>query len=322
VRTAFTELMGCEVPIQSAPMGGIVTPELVAAVTTAGAMACVGLAGVPARGVRQIVAAAASAARGPWGANFMIPVLDKDCVEIAAATVPYVDFYHGDPDAALVEMVHAGGAKAGWQVGSLAHALAAVDAGVDLLVVRGIEGGGRMWGHQSLWPLLVEILDAVNLPVLAAGGIADGRGLAAAVAAGAAGVRMGTRFVATDECGAHPLYKQAVTEAAADESVLTNLFSVMWPPGPSPARILQRSIDAASGLPDGLIGEMRMGPDVMPIQRFAVPPPTASATGHVEAMPFYAGESAGLISRIEPAGEVVGRIAADAEARLRRAAAL
>ena len=113
------------------------------------------------------------------------------------------------------------GVPVAWQVGAVDDAHQAVDAGVDLLVVRGIEGGGRLHGGRSLWPLLFDVLDAVgaDVPVLAAGGIATGRGLAAALAAGASGVRMGTAFVATEESGAHPEYKAALVAATGGGTV-------------------------------------------------------------------------------------------------------
>ena len=113
----------------------------------------------------------------PVGANMLIPFLDKDVIVAIAPRVKVFDFYHGDPDRLLVEIVHDGGALAAWQVGSLAAAVAAVDAGCDLLAVRGVEGGGRMHGDQPLLPLLNEVLDNVDVPVLAAGGLATGRDL-------------------------------------------------------------------------------------------------------------------------------------------------
>jgi NAD(P)H-dependent flavin oxidoreductase YrpB (nitropropane dioxygenase family) len=229
-----------------------------------------------------------------------------------------VDFYHGDPDAALVERVHGHGALAGWQVGSVADARAAADAGCDVLVVRGTEGGGRMYGKRSLWPLLVEVLDAVDVPVVATGGIAEGRGVAAALAAGAAGVRMGTRFVATPESGAHPAYKDAIVAAGASDTVLTDAYRVMWPSGQADARVLRSALERARTLPeDAPVGKMTMGPMTVDIPRLGIAPPTATAEGDVTAMAMYAGESVASIDALEPAAELVRRIASDAEFHLR-----
>jgi nitronate monooxygenase len=318
LHTRFTELVGCEVPIQLAPMGTICTPELVAAVTHAGGMGMTSMPMAPPEAIAEVLDHVAAAAKGPFGFNALIPFLDPELVDAAAPRCRVVDFYHGDPDAALVDRVHKHDALAGWQVGSVADARAAADAGCDVLVVRGTEGGGRMHGTRSLWPLLVEVLGVVDVPVVAAGGIAEGRGVAAALAAGAAGVRMGTRFVATPESGAHPAYKDAIAAAGAVDTVLTDAFRVMWPSEQASSRVLRSALERARTLPeDAPVGKMTMGPMTVDIPRFGIPPPTATAEGEVGAMALYAGESVASIDAIEPAGELVRRIAADAEFHLR-----
>ncbi|HEY3140969.1 MAG TPA: nitronate monooxygenase [Acidimicrobiales bacterium] len=225
-------------------------------------------------------------------------------------------------DASLVKRVHDAGALAGWQVGAVDDARAAADAGCDLLVIRGTEGGGRMYGTRSLWPLLAEVLDAVSVPVLASGGIADGRGLAAALAAGAAGVRMGTRFVASLESGAHPAYKEAVVAADAAGTVLTDAFRTGWPDKWSASRVLRVALDHSETLADDgrPVGQAHVGPLTIDVPRFGVIPPTATTDGDIGAMAMYAGESTALIHAIEPAAEIVTRIADQAETLLRAAA--
>ena len=130
-----------------------------------------------------------------------------------------------------------------------------------------------MHGDQPLLPLLNQVLDRVDVPVVAAGGLATGRDLAAMLAAGAAGVRMGTRFVATEESGAHPHYKQAIVDATAEETALVTDFSVLWPNGPEPHRVLTRALEAARRSPD-VVGEAPAGGGRFPVPRFAVLPPT------------------------------------------------
>ena len=322
LRTRFTELVGCEVPIQLAPMGGIVTPELLGAVTSAGAMGMTGMPMAPAPAVAEALDALAAVAEGPFGFNVIMPFLDVAVVEVAATRCRYVDFYHGPVDASLVERVHDADALAGWQVGAVDDARAATDAGCDLLVVRGTEGGGRMYGTRSLWPLLAEVLDAVDVPVLASGGIADGRGLAAALAAGAAGVRMGTRFVATPESGAHPAYKEGVVLADAAGTVLTDAFRNGWPDERSASRVLRSALEHGETLDDDgrPVGQAHVGPMTIDVPRFGVIPPTATTDGDIGAMAMYAGESTALIDAIEPAAEIVTRTAHQAEALLRKAA--
>jgi nitronate monooxygenase len=318
MHTRFTELVACEVPIQLAPMGTICTPELVAEVTKVGGMGMTGMPMAPPGAIAEMLDRIGAAAHGPFGFNVLMPFLDIEVVDAAAQRCRLVDFYHGDPDPQLINRVHEHGALAGWQVGSVADARAAAGAGCDLLIVRGTEGGGRMYGTRSLWPLLVEILDVVDVPVVATGGIAEGRGVAAALAAGAAGVRMGTRFIATPESGAHPAYKDAIVAAGGDDTVLTDAYRAMWPSEQADARVLRSAIERARALPeDAPVGRMTMGPMTVEIPRFGIPPPTVTAEGDVTAMALYAGESVASIDAIEPAGEVVRRIAADAEYHLR-----
>src|SRR5262245_4051675 len=317
--TAFTRLVGCRLPIQVAPMGAISTPAMVAAAVDAGAHALVGTAGMSPAAVLAIIDDVERRTRGPIGANMLMPFADAALVEAVAPRVGVFDFYHGDPDEDLVALVHDAGALAAWQIGSVDEALAAMDAGCDLLAVRGIEGGGRMHGRQPLLPLLGHVLARAGaVPVLAAGGLATGRDLAAVLAAGAAGARMGTRFVATDESGAHPLYKQALVDAAATDTELVTDFSVMWPEAPAPHRVLRSARDAVRALEGDVVGEVLVFGQRVPLPKFAVVPPAADATGHIEAFALYGGVSVGAVDRIERAGALVTRLATGAERLVRR----
>ena len=317
--TAFTELLGCRVPLQQAPMGGVTTPDLVAAVADAGAVGMVPAQMLPAEALAALLDDLARRTGGVVGVTFLLPFgADPACVEAAAAGARLVDFYYGDPDPALVARVHDGGALASWQAGSAAEARAAADAGCDLVAVQGVEGGGRIRGRVALLPLLAEVLDTVQVPVVAAGGIATGRGMAACLAAGAAGVRVGTRLLATREAGAHPAYVAALLEASAEDAVLTDAFSVMWPNGPEPHRTLRSALEAAEAFQGEVVGETRMGAATLPVPRFGVPCPNRDTTGEVAAMVHYAGQSAGAVHDVRPAAEVVGELVDDAEHLLRR----
>jgi NAD(P)H-dependent flavin oxidoreductase YrpB (nitropropane dioxygenase family) len=318
MRGRFTKLVGCELPLQLAPMGGICTPELVAAVTSAGAMGMTALPLAPAPVVRDALATFRGQATGPFGYNVLLPFLDRDVVDVAAQACTVVDFYHGAVDGPLVEQVHAGGALAGWQVGSTEEARAAAGAGCDLVVVRGCEGGGRFHGGRSLWPLLDEVLEAVDVPVVAAGGITTARGIAAALAAGADAVRLGTRFVATEESGAHPEYKAALVAARSTDSVLTDEFATLWPDDVKTSRVLRQSLDAARVAPE-IVATMQLGAQEVKLPRFAVAPPTTAAQGDIAAMPHYAGEGVGAITSIEPAADLVRNLMVDTVRLVRRA---
>jgi NAD(P)H-dependent flavin oxidoreductase YrpB (nitropropane dioxygenase family) len=272
---------------------------------------------VPADDVRVALDALIKQTTGPVGMNFLMPFLDPAAVEVAASRVRVVEFFYGEPDATLVRRVHDGGALAAWQVGSLVEALAGAEAGCDFIVAQGTAAGGHVRGEVSLLPLLDAVLDAIDIPVLAAGGIGTARGMAAALAAGASGVRVGTRFVATHESNAHPAYVDALLRASATDTVLTSAFSVMWPDAPH--RVLRSCVEAAEAVKDDVVGEMAIGGMQMPVPRFSVPSPSRHTTGNIEAMALYAGESVGAVTGIVSAGEVVRELAEGAERLLRAA---
>ena len=317
LRTAFTELVGCQVPIQQAPMGGgVVTPQLAVAVSKAGGLGMLQRAGVTplADRIEWLQRAGAT----PFGVNF-VPALgqgDQAEVELAASLARLVEFFWAEPDPRLVELVHAGGALAGWQVGSLEEARRAVGAGCDLLVVQGTEAGGHVRGTMALLPLLVSVREVVTVPVLAAGGIANARGMAAALAAGAAGVRVGTRFLATAESGAHPEYVAALLAADGEATVLTQAFGVGWPDAPH--RVLRSALAAAQAFQGEVVGTHTVGPRSRPLARWAAQTPSREVTGTVAAMALYAGQGVGQVTRVVPAGQVVTELAQGAERLLGR----
>jgi NAD(P)H-dependent flavin oxidoreductase YrpB (nitropropane dioxygenase family) len=262
---------------------------------------------------------------GVFGANFItapetgLPVV-QESIEAAAARAKVVEFFYGDPDRSLVELVHGQGALAGWQVGSCAEAVTAAEAGCDFIVAQGIEAGGHVRGRIGLLTLLGEVLDAVPVPVLAAGGIGTGRAMAAALAAGADGVRVGTRFLAAEEEGAHPTYVNALIAATAEDTVYTEAFSGMWPNAPH--RVLRSALEAAQAAQSDIVGEWvnEYTGERYPVHRFdaVAPLPPFNVTGAIEAMCLYAGESVDGVKKIQPAAEIVQELAGEAEQLLRR----
>jgi len=296
-------------------MGGVATPELAAAVADAGALGMVNMVMVPAAEVAVALDALIEQTTGTVGMNFLMPFLDPAAVEVAASRARVVEFFYADPDAALVRRVHDGGALAAWQVGSLTEARAAAEAGCDFIVAQGTEAGGHVRGQVSLLPLLDAVLNAVDIPVVAAGGIGTARGMDAVLAAGASGVRVGTRFVATHEANAHPSYVDALLRASAGDTVLTTAFSVMWPDAPH--RVLRSCVEAAEAVKDDIVAEMPLGVMRMPVPKFSVPSPSRDTTGTIEAMALYAGESVGAVTAVVSAAEVVRELAEGAERLLR-----
>jgi len=236
-------------------------------------------------------------------------MIDRASLELAAERAPYVDFFLAEPDPALVALVREHGGVCGWQVESADEARAAEAAGCEVVIAKGWESGGRKRIEgPALLPLLEAVLGAVSVPVVAAGGIATARGVAAALAGGAAAVRVGTRFIAAEESDAHPEWKRAIVAARAEDAVVSVAFNAGMPV-PGPHRVLRRSIAAAEALADEQAGVVRLAGAEIPVARFAPTPPTAASTGAIEAMPFYAGQSAGAVTAIQPAADIVADLA-------------
>ena len=313
--TRFTTLVGCSHPLQLAPMGRIGTPELAAEVTNAGGLGM--LPGTVARAALEpMLNEVAAVTPGPFGVNFLLPFLDPDAVDAAASSARLVEFFYGDPDPGLVGRVHAAGALAGWQIGSVAEARAAVEAGCDVVVAQGTEAGGHVRGRLALFPLLEQVLGTVGVPVVAAGGIATGRTVAAALAAGADAVRVGTRFAAAHESAAHPDYVEALLRAVGEDTVLTEAFGLDWPHAPH--RVLRSCLEAAEALDEAVVAVREEGGREVPMQRWASTPPSRNVRGRVAAMALYAGEGVAAVQRVQPAGEIVCELVEEAETLLAR----
>jgi NAD(P)H-dependent flavin oxidoreductase YrpB (nitropropane dioxygenase family) len=230
-------------------------------------------------------------------------------LELAAADAQVVDVFWGDPDPAVVDRIHAGGALAFWQVGSVGEALAAADAGSDVVVVQGVEAGGHVRGTTPLLTLLGQVVGAVDVAVIAAGGIATGAALAAAINAGAAGVRVGTRFLASAESGAHADYVAALLTAGVGNTVLTTAFGHGWPNAPH--RVLRAAIEHAVRA-DDVVGHAAYNDQRWEVVRWSTQPPTVFTTGEVTAMAMYAGCGVDDISDVKSAARIVDQMTADA----------
>ena len=306
--TAFTRLVGCELPIQQAPVGfPAALPDLPLAVAAAGGHGMLAGVRMPAADLRERLMLMRARTEA-FGVNVIEPLLDEGALEACAEHAPLVELYLGTPSAATVARASAGGALVSWQVISGEEARAAEAAGCDVVVARGIEAGGRAKGGIGLLPLLDEVLEAVAVPVVAAGGIATPRAVAAVLAAGASAARVGTRFLAAEEAATHPVYLRALLAAGGRDAVLTEAFSAP-PAPPTPHRVLRSALEAAEALPDDVAGEMSIGTTRVPVPRFGADNPAADATGHVEAMALYAGQGVGAVRRREPAAAIVAELA-------------
>ena len=291
------DLFGCRYPIQQAGMGGVATPDLALAVAAAGGLGM--LSGTVDR--RSLSAQLDAIPTGTAiGVNFLVPFLDRAAMDEAAGRSPYVEFFWGAPDSELVAAVHEQGSLVGWQVGAVDEASAAADAGCDVVVAQGIEAGGHVRGTVGLLALLDEVCRAVDLPVIAAGGIGTGRAMAAALTAGADAVRVGTRFVAALESTAHPIYVDALIGASAEDTVLTTAFGAGWPNAPH--RVLTSSVEAGERLGSA--------------QSWTPDWPSATFAGVVEARALYAGQSVGAVRSRQSAAEIVLELITEAEQQL------
>lgn len=332
-RTALCDLLGIEHPILSAGIAAGAGPELAAAVSNAGGLGVIGASGLPPDVLRERVADTRALTDRPFGANVIADdqgkpeVLDairERCRVLIDERVPLLVLFEGDP-APYVEPAHAAGVKVAVQVGSPEEARSVAAAGVDVVLVQGIEAGGHVAARTSLFVNLPLTVDAVApLPVVASGGIADGRGLAAALMLGAAGVSLGTRFVASDEAYVRDEYKQRVVAAGVEDTFYSDdLFDVWWPNVPHralKARVFEEW-DAAGrprsgerpheGEPIGTYDSPVRGRVEIP--RYASFTMTPLFEGDVDLGPLWAGESAALVDEVLPAGEIVRRLAAQAD---------
>ena len=289
--------------------GGTGTPELAAAVSEAGGLGMISSTfPLP---VNEQLSWVQAQTGGPVGVGFFafdLPGMTKE-LELAAVSARVVDVSWGDPDPVVVTRIHAGGALAFWQVGSLDEALAAADAGCDVVVAQGVEAGGHVRGTTPLLTLLDQVVPAVDVPVVAAGGIATGAALAAVLNAGATGARVGTRFLASGESGAHPEYVAALLAARAEDTVRTTAFAEGWPDAPH--RVLRAAAQRAARAND-VVGQATYGDRCWEIARWASQPPTVFVTGDVTAMAMYAGCGVGDINDVTSAARIVDRMMADA----------
>jgi nitronate monooxygenase len=322
LHTRLCDLLGIEVPIIAAPMGFVSGPELVAAVSNADGLGIMSFSRKHPPVLRQEIRRLRELTDKPFGVNLLLhfPVEEhvNACIE---ERVPVLSFFWGDPSP-YVERAHAAGIKVFDQVGSIATARRSAQAGVDVIIAQGVEAGGHIAGQVTTMALVPLVVDAVTpTPVIAAGGIADGRGLVAALALGAEAVSLGTRFLATPEAAAHPIYKQKVVAATEEDTVRTTLFGYGWPNAPHRTlrtpfvnEWLENETRGNESRPDEpVIGQTRIGGHPVPVLRFMGFPPSTDASGDIESMSLLAGQSVGLVREIKPARQIVREMMDEAE---------
>lgn len=310
----FVTTFGLKVPIVQAPTGSIAGPELAAAVTNAGGMGAMALTwaapDIAAEHVRSVRAQTA----GPFLVNFALAFPPHGLAAALEAGAPVVTFSWGDAST-HVPLVRSSGARLGIQVTSAAGARRALECAPDFLICQGIEAGGHVQATRSLQTVLSEVLaEAIGIPVVAAGGIGDGAGIAQVLQAGAAAAMLGTRFVASRESRAHPEYKRRLVGAESKDAVLTVCFDGGWPYAAH--RVLRNSTletweaagCPASGVRPGDGETVAMTASGEPILRYEDTAPRQGHHGDIEAMCAYAGTSCGVVHDVPAAGELVSRL--------------
>lgn len=324
LRTPLCDKLGIEHPIIQAPIGSASTPALAAAVSNAGALGMLSVTWRSLDEVRRAVRETRERTSRPFGVNLVLEWPAEERLRLCLNEgVRIFSFFWGDPGP-LGRDVHAAGGLVLHTVGDAREARQAVAAGADVIVAQGWEAGGHVRGQVATMALVPRVVDAVApTPVVAAGGIADGRGLAAALALGAAGVWMGTLFLPSEEAAAHPWYKQSVVRAAETDTVYSSLFDGGWPNAPH--RVLRNSTvaawEAAGSPPTGKRpgeGEIVARFPDAPIARYSDVPPLPGMTGNVEALPHYAGQGVGLVTQVKPAREIIRDLIEEAQAVLAR----
>jgi nitronate monooxygenase len=312
IKTPLTRWFDLTTPIIGAPMAGVSGGEMARAVSLGGGLGMIGVSGAHSSEFLTEQCAIPAGDQVPFGVGLMIWVLESrpDLFEATIAASPsLVSVSFGDP-APYVGPLHDAGIAVCAQVNTTADVHRALDAGVDILVAQGTEAGGHT-GRRATLPLLQEVLTLTDRPVVAAGGIATGRGMAAALAAGAAGVWIGTALLSCTEGLNAPALRERVRAASGDETVLTRAFDVAegaaWPER-WPGRAL---VNDFSREWDGREDELRETPDA---RRVVV---EGRRTGDPAAAPIYAGESVGLVTSERSATDVVRDLDAEAEKALR-----
>jgi len=315
MKTALTELLGVEHPVMLAGMGGVSYAELAAAVSNAGGYGCLGASTMGNATMVEQIAATKALTDRPFGVDLLTAMpgsmIEQTELIIEGGAKMFVAGL-GVP-AEVIDLCHEHGILVGSMCGKVDHARRAVDAGVDLVIVQGTEAGGHT-GLVATMPLVPMVVDVVSgrVPVVAAGGIFDGRGLAAALALGADGVWMGTRFIGTPEARGLPHYKERLLATGEDGTVISRAFS-----GKTMRVIKNETTAYFEAHPE----ELKPFPEQLGIAfnktfHLGGGPETEGVDPDREGYP--AGQAAGAMDALIPAGDLVRQIVAEAEATLSR----
>jgi enoyl-[acyl-carrier protein] reductase II len=311
-RTPFCELLDIEFPILQAAIWPATSPELVAAVSEAGAIGTIAGIFSSGDGLAEQIERVRALTDRPFVVNHVVPTLDEDAFQATLDARPAaVSFALGYPGE-LVDRAHEAGAKVIHQAHTVGQAREAAERGVDVVIAQGSEAGGQgMAAGVGTMSLVPQVVDAVApVPVLAAGGIADGRGLAAALALGAAGANVGTRFLASEEAAVDETWKRRITEAESEDVVRFETWSAIMPPRPPGAYNVVPRVIRTEFVSEW---ESRPGDAADQSQRLMGEIMGAVREGRTHEVVPFTGQTAGMIRDVQPAAKIVHDLVAEAE---------
>jgi len=324
VSTRFTEAYKVKFPLVSAGMAFIAsTSELALAVCKAGGIGSIGVGPMRPGDLRVIVKKMKKSTAKPFSVNFITNFLSDAHLQVCIEEkVPIVSFHFGHPSRQVITQLKNQHIKVWEQVGSVEAAILADKDGVDLIIAQGVEAGGHNLGTLPTFVLVPQVVEAVkNCMVLAAGGISNGKQVAAALCLGADGVWMGTRFVASKEAYAHLTYKKRLLEADGSDTVLTSIFGPEMPAF-NPIRVIKNKVVEeflekeelvpADTSQEPVIGNTVLSGKIFTLRRFNNFPPTPTTEADMEEVPLLAGQGVGLIEDVLPAADIVHNLMEEA----------
>ena len=316
LKTPLCELLGIEVPIILAPMGTCTSAEFAAAVSNEGGLGGIGSLFRSTAAVKRDIETVRALTSRPFAINHIPQALDAEAFRYTLEAKPPVISFALDDPGDRVRQAHDVGARVMLQVTTVAQAVKAAERGVDVIIAQGGESGGYC-GEVSTMALVPQVVDAVSpIPVVAAGGIFDGRGAAAALMLGAAGVNLGTRFIASTEAPAPNEWKQAITAANSENAIKVDVLNDISPiPGTSGFPTIPRS------LPTAFLEEWNGNREEARRERDRLRGQIVSTTqaGRQHECVLWAGQTAGGIKEVLAVATIMRRIIEETEAALLRA---
>jgi nitronate monooxygenase len=297
-----------DLPIIQAPIGSASTPALVSAVSNAGGLGMLSGTWRTPDELRKLIQQTKILTKKSFGVNLVLSWDMTERLDICLSErVDFLSFFWGEPPSEFIRKCHKADAQVFHTVGSAREARIAVNLGVDFIVAQGVEAGGHVWGGVGTMALVPAVVDAVpKTPVVAAGGIADVRGVRAALALGAQAAWCGTRFLLAEEAAVHPRYREKLIQASETDTRHTTCFSGGWPDAPHRALVNETLLAWERG--ERWSDIIARYPDGEPIERYSSNLPGPGVAGEIDEMCLYAGQSVGLLKKVQPATQIVAEL--------------